>query len=196
MSEGQSIIIDVETSGLPFRGSQCKKYPNYKDIDAYSTSRVVSISWIIVSSKKRVVDKQYYIIKPVDFRISRESTSIHGINRRDAMANGITFFEVVTKLRVSLAIHPCRTLVAHNIYFDFNILLSEFYRIRQYDMIRTFYNLERFCTMIKGKQHLGLGKFPKLVDMYTTLTGKSLENAHNALADAEGCLACFIALTL
>ena len=187
-----NLILDVETTGLPLKSA--RRYPYYKDSKSYDTSRVISVSWIITSSKNRVLEKHYYVIKPIDFRISRESTTIHGITRRDAMDTGILFTEAVAHLRKSLANHPCKVIVAHNIFFDFNILLSEFYRIRAHDMITAFYSMERFCTMMNGKKKLGLSKFPKLVDLYLTLTGTKLENAHNALADAEGCSMCFTAL--
>jgi len=180
------IILDVETSGLPG-----KRYAHYKDLKAYDTSRIVSISWIITTTRNRVVAKHYEVVKPDGFCISRESALIHGISQREAIRTGSPFKEVVKKIRRSLEAYPCDTFVAHNVYFDFNILLSELYRLGDHALIGQLFKMNRYCTMMNGKKQLELAKFPKLVELYETLMSVPMENAHNALADAEGCYECF-----
>lgn len=193
-------VFDIESSGLP-RGRGII----YQNIEAYDTCRIVSIAYAIVDKYgKRDGPTKYFVVKPENFVISNESIAIHGISNEIAQT-GVSFSEVIDTLRNDLV--KCDTLVAHNISFDYNALMSELFRRSQnngeYDMLmETITNMKQFCTMKVGHKKMkddlgsckGYLRWPKLINLYKYLTNNDMENAHNAEADTDACLACFIEL--
>jgi len=178
--------MDVETTGIP-----SKRNAGFKDLDVYSSARIVSIAWIVLDKNRRI-EQQYFIIKPNKFVIPEESTKIHGITNEFANQVGIPIEKCIRYLRETFAKHNITCFVAHNVSFDFNVILSEFYRQgRANDLISRFFRIERYCTMKNGKKCLCINKYPKLIELYSQLTHKTLEGAHNAAADAEACCCCF-----
>jgi DNA polymerase III epsilon subunit-like protein len=181
-------VFDTETSGLP-----AKRMPKYTDDDAYSTCRVVSIAWTVVGADFKVLRKGYFLVKPMDFVIPPEATAIHGITNQEAYASGYAIADVVAAMRADLL--ACKCLVAHNISFDFGVVLYELYRIRERGLINHMFGCERLCTMRLGKERLGLKKMPRLGELYAALfDGRVLEGAHNAAVDTDCCVECFCAL--
>lgn len=185
-------VYDTETSGLPR-----KRKTSYKDNDAYSTCRIVSIAWVVLDAKYEIMTSKYYVVKPSSESIpfSAASIAIHGISNELAQETGIMFNDVVTALTND--IKCCKTLVAHNISFDFGVLLHEL-NLGGYDsVIHHIFNMNRICTMHEGKKVLGLKKFPRLAELYALLfDGDQFEKAHHALADTEACVKCFIKMNL
>lgn len=180
------IVIDVETTGLP-----SKRNAQFRDTEAYQNARVVSCAWVVLDRNRRI-DRQYHIIRPNGFVIPNDSIKIHGITNEFAKQVGISIEQCIVHLRETFHEHNIVRFVAHNVYFDFNILLSEFYQNKKAnDMISNFFQIERFCTMMHGKQFLKVKKFPKLTELYSILTKRDMKNAHNAAADVEACCCCF-----
>jgi DNA polymerase III epsilon subunit-like protein len=129
----------------------------------------------------------------MDFVIPPEATAIHGITNQEACASGYAIADVVAAMRADLL--ACKCLVAHNISFDFGVVLYELYRIRERGMINHMFGCERLCTMRLGKERLGLKKMPRLGELYAALfDGRVLEGAHNAAVDTDCCVQCFCAL--
>ena len=181
-------VFDTETSGLP-----AKRMPKYTDDDAYSTCRVVSIAWTVVGADFKVLRKGYFLVKPMDFVIPPEATAIHGITNQEAYASGYAIADVVAAMRADLL--ACKCLVAHNISFDFGVVLYELYRIRERGLINHMFGCEQLCTMRLGKERLRLKKMPRLGELYAALfDGRVLEGAHNAAVDTDCCVECFCAL--
>ena len=179
------LIIDVETTGLPN-----KRQPNFRDLSAYDNARVVSFAWIVLDHNSRI-ETSYHIIKPNGFTIPSDSIKIHGITNEFAKQVGIPMKECIRHLKKVFEKYPIKTLVSHNISFDFGVLLSEFYRHYSNDMVSKFFKAERYCTMKFGKEYLKVKKFPKLTELYKELTKKDLIGAHNAAADTEACCCCY-----
>lgn len=178
-------VFDTETSGLP-----SKRNAKYTDHDAYSSCRVVSIAWTILNAEFVVESEVYFVIKPKGFVIPDEAIAIHGITNEVAIATGYEFEAIAHVLEADLK--RCNTLVAHNLFFDFGVVLHELHLIGRSDLVDAFFNMARCCTMFMGKQHLKVSKFPKLAELYSALfNGASFENAHNALGDTKACADCF-----
>jgi DNA polymerase III epsilon subunit-like protein len=183
-------VFDTETSGLP-KGRQ----PSYKDNDAYKSCRIVSIAWTILSSAPTYekIDHGYFVIKPRDFKIPKEATAIHGITNEYAHENGHDFATILENLWSSLS--KCSHLVAHNTSFDFGVLLHELSLQRGLagrQLINKLFSMERVCTMLQGKKHMKVKKFPKLIELYAHLfDGALLQGAHNAQVDTDCCADCF-----
>jgi len=182
-------VFDTETSGLPL-----SRFPKYHDLAAYDGCRIVSICWMVLDSNGTKVESEYHVIDPLSggFTVPIEASRIHGISDEDARRDGVPFVSIVNKLAASLG--RCKIMVAHNVSFDFGVLLSEMHRIHSFPVINQLFRIERVCTMKKGKEVLGLKRWPKLADMYKQLTGKDMVGAHNARIDTECCAECFLML--
>lgn len=182
-----NIFIDVETSGLLIK--KAWKFPSYRELSLYDPCRIVSICWLVCQNDK-IVEQAYFIIKPDHFIISHESQLIHGISQEDADAFGVSLPIILDKLYI--AMRNCSNIVAHNIEFDSNVILSECVRYNKNDLIALIESKHLICTMLKGKEFMNVKKFPKLIELYKYLYNEDLEDAHNALADTVGCFKCYI----
>lgn len=178
-------VFDVETTGLPRRGA------GFREIDAFDNARLLSISWIIVHNGVPI-EQSYFLVRPEGFEISEESTRIHGISRKLAMEVGLSMHQVLKM--ADQALTRCRVLVAHNINFDKSILLSEFWRAGQQEAIDRVFNRAHVCTMLKGKDVMGVRKFPKLAELYRHLYNEDITNAHDAQYDTLYCYKCYVRL--
>lgn len=189
-------VFDLETTGLPQR-STTKTIPVYKDLEKFKSARVVSMAWILLDKDFECVSEEHIMFKPNGFIIPPSATEIHGISHDDAMTNGIDPMHAWNILHELLEMHPCEVLVAHNIAFDKDVLLSELYRHGSdttQSLLESFNSMRPYCTMLNGKKALNVTKFPKLAELYKQLCGKELVGAHNALYDTRHCKECFVAL--
>lgn len=176
------LIIDVETTGLP------KGYNiSFKNLECYDNARIVSICWSILNENLDRVIHKYYIVKPDSFIVNEDSTKIHGITHEEALSQGTLANVIFANLYVDIIRHNCQTFVAHNVSFDFKIILSELYRRNLNKYIWKLCSLKRVCTMKMGKEYFNLAKFPKLSETYKLITNCELEGAHNASIDVAAC---------
>lgn len=178
------LIFDTETGGLFARGS------NYKNLEAFDKSRLVSICWLLVQGDS-IIEQSYFVIKPT-FSISPESTAIHGITNDYANEHGINLDIVLDKFYESLK--KAHLICAHNIEFDSNIMKSELFRANKKNALSEFKNKHQICTMMKGRLFMKVRKYPKLSELYKFLYNEDLTNAHNALDDTKHCYKCYIKL--
>lgn len=186
------LIIDVETSGLPRSRSA-----SFKDLEAFDSARVVSIAWQFLNESFDLVKSVSLIVKPDGFKIPFSAQRIHGISQDVAVKNGSEWRDVCRELLIDLK--RCKVIVAHNMGFDFNVIRSELYRSKQNACLYELNKKERVCTMLTGKSHFRLRKFPKLVELYNKVMGRDpdtpLDHAHNAMYDVDHCRQCFVYLT-
>jgi len=182
-------VFDTETTGLP-KG----RGVSYSDDAAYSSCRLVSIAWqILAAGSLDVISEQYFMIKPTDYVVPQEATNIHGISHEQAMAEGTPFTEMVDALVTSL--NSCKYLVAHNISFDFGVLLHELHCTSNKKAINYVFRMERKCTMLQGKKVMEIKKFPKLIELYVHFFKENPQgDLHNALVDTRACSECFRAM--
>lgn len=184
-------VFDTETSGLPVF-TRTRGYHNPKDYGMYASSRIVSISWIVTDANMDVQSKETHIIRPDGFEIGKESIAIHGITNEIAHEKGKCIKIVLQRLVDTIG--SCKTLVAHNIHFDVNILRAECHRYGFVDLAKDIGGKERYCTMARGKEVLRYHKNPKLSELYTLLCGEEITNAHDAEFDTWHCYKCFAEL--
>ena len=168
------IAWDTETTGLPM-----SRQPATPDnIHLFDQCRIVSLAFVMYSTKGRELSSYHAVVYPDTFQVT--ATEIHGITHDHALMHGKLFEEVYNDF--IKAMRGC-ILVAHNSNFDENALFSECYRRGL--SVEPFRNMKFVCTLDLVK--LRYLKPKKLVEVYKDLTGKELENAHNALADARAC---------
>lgn len=185
------LIFDTETTGLPvFNKTGFHRFPSYKYLNKYNTSRVVSISWIIANEKREKVKHVYHIIRPLDFVIDNKSKAveIHGITAEIANEKGISWHTMYDEFVSDLS--QCDTIVAHNLQFDLSVMLSEMHRYNKDFGISTILNKTRLCTMKMGQKAMMQTKLPKLSALYEYLYNEPMENAHNASYDTLYCYKC------
>jgi DNA polymerase III epsilon subunit-like protein len=185
-------IFDTETTGLPARGGPLRGYFHPKLVNKYDNARLVSIAWIVLNSDLNELKRGSALILPNGFKVPEESTRIHGISHQHAVEHGKDIQSVFDELVDDLA--KCKCIVAHNVWFDVNVFKSECYRSNNIECLALFDRCVKYCTMAKGKELLGLPKYPTLSLLYQELFGQSLCNAHNASYDTLHCCACFRAL--
>jgi DNA polymerase III epsilon subunit-like protein len=148
------------------------------NIHLFDKCRIVSIAFVTYSSKGRELGSYHAIVYPDNFQVT--ATEIHGITHDHALMYGKKFEEIYNDF---INATKGRILVAHNSKFDENALFSECYR-RGLDP-EPLKALNFVCTLgLVKEKYL---KPMKLVEIYSELVGKELENAHDALADARAC---------
>jgi len=182
------ICIDTETIGLPTRKGGFDDYSHYSETSNYDSCRVIEIGYVIFNSHGRIMKKVNHLIKPVNIKI--ENSHIHGITQELAEKNGIKMYDALKELEEDLKYVD--TIVAHNLLFDYNIILSECYRLNFNNLIYKIESLNKSCTMKLGRKVIGLGKYPKLSVLYEFLFQKEIVQEHRALSDVLFCLDCYI----
>ena len=109
------LIFDTETTGLPKNRNTPAEY--LKD----NWPHMVSIGWMLYDSNiKQVIDVDYFVIKPQNWTVPLESSSIHGITQAIAEKDGQNLETILNKF-IQI---DCDAIVAHNMDFDYNVLVQ------------------------------------------------------------------------
>ena len=182
------LVFDIETTGFP-------KYRNTPPFKTYSydTCRIIEIGYIIVTPTGEKVKEVSQLIKYSD-NIDIQNSHIHGISNEMVNGYGISIHDMFDELIHDLT--NVDTIVAHNLEFDYNVLLSEVYRnYKNYrNLLGLLYSKELHCTMQIGKKYMPNFKFPKLVELNHLLFNEEWKQSHRALDDASICAKCYIKL--
>ena len=162
------IIIDTETTGLPITCSHDTFY-HYTDLDKYSHARLIQISWGVYSNGK-LEDFRDYLIKPKGFII--QNSHIHHITMDMVKKQGIDIKLALQYLRDDLK--RVNYVVGHNIKFDYNIICSELFRIKDLETLNLMEKKNLICTLASSRvlKKTGQLKSLKLINLHKFLTGK------------------------
>jgi len=229
--DGKNILVfDTETTGLPER---CPKgwghYWSYYMNEKYDSSRIISIAWSSIHNfnkdkiyfdnntssninptLKKITPIEHYLRYPEGFTEINNS-HIHGITYEDTVNNGFTFNDLLEKKNLCIDILKADYIIAHNINFDYHILMNELYRLgTEYakecmlhlttlkDKGRCICTGEistNICKMdfktvstYKGNKKAKTYKMPKLSELYVYYYGKEFENQHSADGDVKALL--------
>jgi DNA polymerase III epsilon subunit-like protein len=172
------LIFDTETTGLPKSREPAIRGPD-------NWPHLVSIAWIVVENDK-ILRSDYHIIKP-QWNIPEDSTKIHGITNEKAHADGEPLTEVLKKFFAE----EHDVLVAHNMNFDYNVLVNAVLWDAQmkYPLFkRRFCTMDSMTTVMKLQAANGRGfKPPKLIELYAYTTKKQAQphQLHNSLYDTQ-----------
>lgn len=193
------LFLDTETNGLP-------KNVSVSHVNVDNWPRLVSIAWAIVDDDKKIYEFEKRVVKPIGFKIIKESTDVHGITTEYAEENGIHIVSVLTDFMTALS--QCDAVAGHNVRFDRKVVAAELYRNfedKRYDEIlygtryRDTMHVSRELLKIpytadkKGRVRKGW-KFPSLSEMYKEMYGSILEDAHDASVDVQATIKCFFGL--
>ena len=184
------LVFDTETTGLP----RDWKAP-ITDTDNWP--RCVQIAWQIHNEFGELIEVNDFLIRPNGFNIPYEAEKIHGISTELANQKGEDLNFVLEKF--NQAIEKTDFIVGHNVGFDINIMLCEFYRLSINTKLKSLRVLdtcsEKTANMCQLKGGRG-GKFklPNLTELHTFLFGSDFDEAHNATADVVATTRCFLEL--
>lgn len=187
-----ALFYDTETTGLP----------NWKQpSDDPSQPHLVQLGAILCDiDTAEIVQSLDLIIKPDGWLIPDEVAEIHGITTEKAMEVGVSE-ELAIDLFLEMRGKALR--VAHNKTFDQRIIRIALKRYGySEDLMGAWAEKDdHVCTMLMSKPVMQLepkGRYgwknPKLEEAYKHFTGKDLENAHTAMADAKACMEVYFAL--
>lgn len=190
----KTLFIDLETNGLPkFVKFNTYYDPTLKENEKYyDSSRIIEIAYIICDDKCLVLKEYSTLIRPDNFDIT--NTNIHGITLEACISKGKCLKDAFKTLMDDLK--GVDKIVAHNVKFDYNVLLSEYYRYnldREYKF--NFNKIKKLCTMDMGlaymKKRSKVTKYPKLTELYKYLFNEDIVQEHRALSDVIYCMACY-----
>jgi DNA polymerase III epsilon subunit-like protein len=176
------LFIDTETTGLP---------DDFNSLSSYSNVRLVQIAYIIYDNYGNKIYQRDFIIKPEGFEIPENSTKIHKISNSIALIAGKSLKKVLFDLNDK--INRCSFIVAHNLNFDYNVLLSELNRA---DITTKIHSLTKICTMKSTTDYCSIStskgyKWPSLAELYKKIFLEEMKEAHNAAKDIEATAKCF-----
>src|SRR6266542_1526581 len=173
LPSGNIMIFDTETNGFP-KDWKASLY------DTDNWSRVVSIAWNKIAPNGQLLSSKYYLIKPDNYSIQEEATSIHGISTEMAKAKGVSLKYAIEDFNSDIS--DCKCLVAHNIEFDYPTVFAEYYRLMM--NTTTLSSLKRICTMKISTDFCKIPsakgyKYPKLNELNQKLFSTSISGTHN-----------------
>lgn len=155
------LILDTETTGLP------DQYEIKAKTRPMNWPHIVSISWIIIDSEtNETIIQRSYVIKPIDWIISKESSAIHGIQHSFASRYGSPLHDVMNEFLAQ----EYDMMIAHNLDFDENVLINAIYwDLNRHDF--QGFNKLKACTMKLTRSLCKLPsqygyKNPKLSELY------------------------------
>jgi DNA polymerase III epsilon subunit-like protein len=182
------LFFDTETTGIP---------RNYKApvTDLANWPRVIQLAFLLTDAAGTPIASQQFLIQPDGFTIPPDATRVHGITTEHARAHGVPLATALGEFAICL--RAAKTLVAHNMAYDENVLGAEFLRAQFPNPLP---KTKRFCTMQAATNFCALPgrygsfKWPNLSELHIKLFGKDFKGAHGALPDVQACAACFFAL--
>jgi|TARA_B110000858_G_C17793829_1_gene471339 DNA polymerase-3 subunit epsilon len=177
------IIFDTETTGLiPKDGSN--NYYSYKNTKKYDNTRMIQISYEILDENLNIVVARNFYINEVDV-IS--NSMFHNITVDIIQKDGIKMNNFASIFETDLKC--CSVIIAHNLQFDYCIIMSELYRFEFNDIIDKINSMKMLCSMKRTKHFVCKNrKYPKLLELYNyanSLDLKELPNAHNSMYDVS-----------
>lgn len=185
------LIFDTETSGLPpFQMVQKKRTiaSPIKYLTYWDECRIVELAWQIYQPDGTLIKSYSSLVYPDGFQISPESTKIHGITQEEAITHGKSIQTILQDFQKDL--QTVSTIVAHNIDFDYSVVLSEY--LRQSLSIDSLKTKKQLCTMKDWLQ--ADRKWPKLTELYYECFEEELQQTHRALDDVDACAKIFFHL--
>lgn len=154
---------------------------NFAAIDFETANRhgssICSIGIVVVRDGE-IKEKFYRLVHPIPNYYNIGNVSVHGIKPEDTEHED-TFPEVWAD---AIQLIEGLPLVAHYSRFDEGCLKAAY---RRFEM--TYPDFEFHCTCMASRRHFGKRLPNHKLPTVAAACGFTLENHHNAIADAEAC---------
>jgi DNA polymerase III epsilon subunit-like protein len=197
------LILDTETSGLPFTRI-------ISPDDLHLWPHIMQFSYIIydVDHAQQILQKDYIIHLDEEVEISSESIKLHNITKEISQDSPYFIGNVLMEFFNDIQQYNVKTIIGHNVAFDMNMVKVELLRLifaqheeEQEMKLHVFditYTLKSFCTMQKSLKlspsqvkTQGWIKYPKLQELHCRLFGEIPIHLHNSLHDVLVTLRCY-----
>lgn len=181
-----AIFYDTETTGFP-----SKKKPKGDESQPHAT-QIAAIQ--VDMDTRREIQIMDFTIYPDNFEIPEKTSAIHGISTEYAQAIGMNESLAVNAF-ASLA-YASGEVIAYNAPFDEQIISIASHRNGNLSWFLEYWDggaIKQTCSMAMAKEYFGVSSI-KLIDAYERVTGKKMDNAHNALADVRGMIEVYWAM--
>lgn len=184
----KTVIFDTETNGLP-------KSHNAPVTDTENYPRITQFAWIAVHDNGHEEEFSFRI-KPDGWEVPKTDFFIKNGNTTERCeAEGVPIRDVLVLFAEHVG--QAKTIVAHNIAFDYTVVVCEFIR---YGIKGNGNKPTKFCTMQSTIEMCAIPgpygfKYPKLTELHFHLFGEHFKGAHDAMNDVRACYKCYVELT-
>jgi DNA polymerase III epsilon subunit-like protein len=207
------LVFDVETTGLIPKKDKNSLIP----IPMEEYPHIIQLSYVLydVINHKFLSTYDSYVNIDDSVIIPPFVTELTKITKEICKTRGKNIIDILIDFYQAYKYADC--LVAHNIYFDEEMIMIELKRNhkeilqRLPDCLVMFNktyerigNIENYCTMMKGTNicnilvineegKLPKKKWPKLNELYGKLfNGEVVDGLHNSMVDVMTCLKCYM----
>ncbi|MBW2273140.1 MAG: 3'-5' exonuclease [Deltaproteobacteria bacterium] len=186
----KALIFDTETTDMV----KWKLPPEHA-----SQPHLVQLAMLLVETGGWEVKARHAMLVRLDADVAIEAGAreAHGISEEDCRNFGVA--PVVACSLFNQLCLQADAIVAHNMSFDRSIMLTALHRLGgkpdRMEGKRLICTKEATTEVLRLPGKYGKYKWPTLAEAYRHYTGLEIEGAHDALVDAEACLAVFRALT-
>lgn len=193
------LFFDTETTGLPLfdQPSEDPRQPH-----------IVQLGACLVDIDTRdTIASIDLIVRPDGWTIPGEVLAVHGITTEHALRVGVSESMAVGMLLELWNETEPRLRIAHNEAFDARILRIALMRYEDAGLADRWKAAPAKCTARMATPVMKLPptermraanrthfKTPSLREAYLFFTGQPHDNAHQAMADVQACMACFFAM--
>lgn len=190
------LFFDTETTGLPLN----YKTPGFTHPENWPY--IVQFSFILYdSARNKIITIYDEIVRlPPGIRNSNEASEIHGITDVMCEKRGVPIECALDNFLVAFELAD--RIIAHNYYFDINMIQAEMARNQMQDRIEiiTSHPNKKYCTMLNSVNVCKIPsnwgyKWPKLIELHEHLFRVSPQNLHNSMNDVVVCMRNFFQLT-
>lgn len=177
------LIFDTETTGF-----LNKQIP----IDDPNQGRVCQMAALLLDDSFNEISHFTTLIKPDNWNMSPGAEAVHGISRAKCEKHGLKMSNVLTLFEELSSVAKYK--IAHNSRFDTEMIDNEVFiynqiRVNWHQIICTMNATTDICKL--PSKTPGKFKWPKLAEAYRHITNKTLDKAHDAMADVRGCAVVF-----
>lgn len=173
-------FIDTETTGLS------------------NNSNIIELAWVITDKNLNVIKEESHIING-DFEITDFIQNLTGISKEKTVNEGISIQSALLKFYNDIL--KCQFLVAHNIYFDYKMIINEINNIFKENnnelthYTNVFQSKIRLCSQFILKKECFEREIDlennKLQTFYNRLIEEPMVQTHRALNDIYMIIECF-----
>lgn len=170
-----SLILDTETTGVPLKG--------VAPSDSRQ-ARVMQLGAVLLDDDKEVACFYSRLFPDQWPTVHPAATAAHGLTVEMCTKTGVGqkyAFGVLTEMALAADV-----VVAHNWAFDYQMLTIEYELLGELFAPKKHACSMQLLTPVCGlTKSNGTPKWPSLAEAYAYCTGKSIDKAHDALADVR-----------